>query len=102
MPHDFDLMDDKRSLDRWHLSEPVDATGREIDSEEVRYWMPEHDNPDKEGHYSSVIGMRIDPSKVGDARIFRTWGWSIGLILSEDLKLALEGERITGTRFVPV
>jgi hypothetical protein len=46
--------------------------------------------------------MRIDPSKVGDAKVFRTWGWTVALIVSEDIKQALEAESITGTRFVEV
>jgi hypothetical protein len=67
--------------------------------EEVLYWKPEDGVPEKVGRYQSVAGLRIDPSKVGDARIFRTWGWSIGLIISEDIKLALEREALTGTHF---
>ena len=183
----FDLKDDRHSLDRWHLSEPIDSSGQEIDPwqffdgkhldlncvprfkldipgrpldfcwaafsipvvharfvqiferlkvqdvqfipalvdehtgpffilntlrtlrciddarcEEVRYGKAEAGEPEEAGHYRSIVGLRIDPSKVGDARIFRTWGWSIGLIISEELKLALEREHITGTRFVEV
>jgi hypothetical protein len=71
-------------------------------SEEVRYWKPEDGQPDKVGEYRVVAGMRIDPTKVGDARIFRPWGWRVALIISEDLKQALEQEGITGTRFVEV
>jgi hypothetical protein len=70
--------------------------------EEVHYWKPEDGQPEKVGRYRVVTGLRIDPTKVGDARIFRTWGWSQGLIVSEDLKQALEAEHITGTRFVEV
>ncbi|WNG54081.1 hypothetical protein F0U59_04200 [Archangium gephyra] len=70
--------------------------------EEVQYWKPEDEQPEKVGEYKYIAGLRIDPTKVGDARIFRTWGWSQGLIVSEDLKQALEAERITGTRFVEV
>nr|WP_233605204.1 MULTISPECIES: suppressor of fused domain protein [Corallococcus] len=43
--------------------------------------------------------MRIDPTKVGDAKVFRTWGWSIVLIVSEDIKEALEHANITGVKF---
>jgi len=70
--------------------------------EEVQYFKPEDDQPDKVGEYRLVRGMRIDPTEVGDARIFRPWGWTGALILSEDLKQALEREGITGTRFVEV
>ena len=67
---------------------------------EVRYWKPEDNRPEKLGEYRAVYGMRIDPTKVGDARIFRPWGWRVALVISEDLKQALEQEGITGTRFV--
>jgi uncharacterized protein DUF1629 len=69
---------------------------------EVQYWKPEDGQPEKVGQYRVVSGLRIDPSKVEDARIFRTWGFSLGLIVSEDIKQALEAEKLTGTRFVEV
>jgi len=68
----------------------------------AEYWRPEDEQPEKVGEYRVVSGLRIDPTKVGDARIFRPWGWVVALIISEDLKLALEQEGITGTRFVEV
>nr|WP_233587362.1 suppressor of fused domain protein [Corallococcus sp. CA049B] len=43
--------------------------------------------------------MRIDPTKVGGARVFRTWGWTVALIVSEDIKEALEHANITGVKF---
>ena len=70
--------------------------------EEVQYWKPGDSRPDKVGQYRAVHGMRIDPAKVEGARIFRPWGWTVALIISEDLKRALEEEGITGTRFVEV
>jgi hypothetical protein len=70
---------------------------------EVRYFTAEDNQPpEKVGQYRVVSGLRIDPAKVGDTRIFRTWGWSIALIVSEDLKLALEQEGLTGLRFIEV
>jgi hypothetical protein len=70
--------------------------------EEVRYWKPENGQPEKVGEYRVVAGMRIDPTQVGEARIFRPWGWPVALIVSEDLKQAMEAEGITGTRFIEV
>lgn len=67
--------------------------------QEVRFWEPEHGRPDKVGKYRVVSGMRIDPAKAGDARIFRPWGWPVALIVSEDLKEAMDAEGITGTQF---
>ncbi|MFY1827631.1 imm11 family protein [Myxococcus fulvus] len=71
-------------------------------TEEVLYWKSEDDRPDKLGQYRSVFGMRIDSTKVGDAKVFRTWGWSIALIVSEDLKVALERAKVTGAAFEEV
>lgn len=70
--------------------------------EEVQHWKPEDGQPEKVGKYKFVAGLRIDPAQVGDARLFRPWGWTGSLILSEDLKQALEAERFTGMRFIEV
>jgi len=71
-------------------------------SDEVEYWLPEDGRPEKVGTYRKVSGMRIDPARVGEAKVFRTWGWSIALIVSEDIKDALERLGATGTRFEAV
>jgi hypothetical protein len=70
-------------------------------SDEVRYVTPEHGLPDQLGEYRSVIGMRIDPSKVGEAQVFRTWGW-VAIVVSEAIKEALERLGATGTKFTSV
>ncbi|WNG43397.1 hypothetical protein F0U60_04270 [Archangium minus] len=70
--------------------------------EEVQYWMPEDGEPERVGEYRFVAGLRIDPTKVEGARIFRPWGWPLALIISEELKQAMEQEGLTGTRFVEV
>ncbi|WP_224242412.1 imm11 family protein [Hyalangium gracile] len=69
---------------------------------EVQYWKPEDEEPEKLGEYRSVIGLRIDPSRVGNARIFRTWGWRVALIVSEDIKEGLASEGLSGMRFAEV
>jgi hypothetical protein len=46
--------------------------------------------------------MRIDPSKVGDAKVFRPWGWTVALIVLEEIKEALERVGATGTKFKDV
>jgi len=71
-------------------------------SEEVRYWKPEHGQPERVGDYKSVMGLRIDASKVGDAKVFRTEGWDIALIVSEDIKKSLERAKATGVKFTQV
>ncbi len=71
-------------------------------SRHVRKWTPEDGRPEKVGKYRDVRGMRIDPSQVGDARIFRPQGWAIVLIVREDIKEALERMGATGTEFEEV
>lgn len=76
-----------------------------IDEKASRYveiWRPEDGRPEKVGQYRDVRGLRIDKSKVGEAKVFRTWGWSIALIVSEDIKDALERSGATGMQFVEV
>ncbi|MBJ6764675.1 hypothetical protein JGU66_28235 [Myxococcaceae bacterium JPH2] len=51
------------------------------------------------GEYRSVIGLRIDKSKVGDARVFRTWGWLTPIIVDEEVKEALEAAGSSGGKF---
>ncbi|WP_338068602.1 imm11 family protein [Archangium gephyra] len=70
-------------------------------SDEVRYWKPEHGQPENVGEYRSVIGLRIDPAKVGDAQLFLTWGW-IAIVVSEVIKKALEEMGATGPKFQEV
>ncbi|QRN92987.1 suppressor of fused domain protein [Archangium violaceum] len=71
-------------------------------SEEVLYWKPEDNRPDLLGQYRSVGGMRIDPSKVGDAKVFRPWGYPPALLVAEDVKEALERTGATGLKFTEV
>ncbi len=71
-------------------------------SEEVQYWKPEDGRPERVGHYRSVFRMRIDPRRVGDAKVFRTWGWTVALIVSEDIKEALERMGAVGPKFTEV
>jgi hypothetical protein len=69
---------------------------------EVRYWKPEDGRPEKTGQYRAVYGLRIDPQQVRGARIFRTWGWTVALIVSEEIKEALERIGATGVKFKEV
>ncbi|OJH33919.1 imm11 family protein [Cystobacter ferrugineus] len=66
---------------------------------EVRYWKPEHGRPDKVGQYRAVYGMRIDPSQVGEAKVFRPWGYPRTLLVAEDVKEALERIGASGLEF---
>jgi hypothetical protein len=70
--------------------------------EEVQYWKPEDGRPEKVGTYRSVVGLRIDKTLLEGAQVFRTWGWTVALIVSEDLKDALEHLGATGLKFTEV
>jgi hypothetical protein len=66
---------------------------------EVQRYTPEDEEPERVGEYRSVSGLRIDTSKVGDARVFRLWGWHPPIIIAGDIKEALERTGIVGARF---
>ena len=80
----------------------VTRTVRCIDDqacEEVRLYTREDGRPDRVGEYRSVIGLRIDQSKVGDARVFRPWGWPPPIIVEGEIKSALERAGLVGGWF---
>lgn len=85
-------------LNPLHLLKCIDDQA----SSEVQYWTEEDGIPEKVGEYSSVSGMRLDVSKIGDAHVFRPWGWASSLIVSEDIKNALERAGFTGVKFEDV
>jgi hypothetical protein len=68
-------------------------------SAKVLYWKPEDGRPEKVGQYRDVYGMRINPFRVGNAKVFRPWGWRVALIVAEDVKDALERTGATGLEF---
>jgi hypothetical protein len=70
--------------------------------EEVLYWLPEDNRPDKTGQYRNVRGLKVDPVRVGNASIFRPWGWTVSLIISARVKEAMEAEDFVGPRFKEV
>ena len=60
-------------------------------------WRPEDGRPDRVGEYHAISGLRIDPAKVGNARVFRLWGYSLPIIIvDEEVKSALEAKGCTG------
>jgi hypothetical protein len=71
-------------------------------SRHIRKWTPEDGRPEKVGKYRNVRGMRINPSQVGDAKVFRPQGWAIALIVREDIKETLDRIGATGTTFEEV
>jgi hypothetical protein len=68
----------------------------------IRLWTHENGIPDMVGKYASVRDMRIDKAQVGSAKVFRCEGWSSPLIVSEEIRDALDLMGATGTRFEEV
>lgn len=68
----------------------------------VQFWTPEDRVPEKVGKYWAVDDMRIDKTAVGNAKVFRPEGWPGTLLVSEEIKDALERLDATGTRFEEV
>ncbi|MBM7115238.1 hypothetical protein I3V78_16905 [Archangium primigenium] len=58
--------------------------------------------PERAGEYRVVSGLRIDKSKVGDVRVFKTWGWSPALIIDEEIRNALDQNGFVGGHFEEV
>jgi len=57
--------------------------------------------PNLVGCYFSVVGLKIDKSKVENARVFRTWGWG-AIIVSEEVKDVMESANVVGVQFEEV
>jgi hypothetical protein len=68
----------------------------------IRLWTHEDGLPDMVGQYASVRDLRIDKANVGGAKVFRPEGWTVALIVSGEIKDALERMGATGTRFEEV
>jgi len=68
---------------------------------EVSFWKPEHGVPEKVGQYMGVDRLRIDKTKVGNARVFRPGGWEV-LIVSGEIKSSMDALRTTGAKFYEV
>lgn len=66
--------------------------------EEVQHY-PEGSFPEFEGEYRWIYGLRIDPSKTEGAHVFRLKKFKTALIVSEDIKNALERAGNLGVSF---
>jgi hypothetical protein len=68
----------------------------------VQFWRPEDGLPDMVGKYYAVDDLHIDKAKAGNAKVFRPEGWEVTLIVSGDIKEALERMGTTGAKFEEV
>jgi hypothetical protein len=105
-PHDVQLFPvEIQGESAPHFLLNVACVARCIDDsacEEVTRWAPDDGRPDRVGEYRVVSGLRIASSRVGEARVFRPWGYLLPIIVEGTLKDALEHMGITGARFVEV
>ena len=67
--------------------------------EEVGYWTSEDGVPELVGKYQKVMGLKVDPARMGDVSICRPWGWTGAIIVTERVKLAMESAGVIGTDF---
>jgi hypothetical protein len=54
------------------------------------------------GTFRDVTNAVLDFDKIGDAKIFRLWGWETMVVLREDVKQAIEEAGITGCEFYKI
>jgi len=75
-----------------------------IDEKASRFepWTPEEGVLHTIRRYSIMYELRIDRAKVGSAKVFRLKDWEGPLIVSGEIKDALERMGATGTRFEEV
>lgn len=69
---------------------------------EIVWWKRSDGRPDKIGQYRMITKLKINPEVVGVSKIFRIAGWEVALIVSHEIKLALEKEKVTGIKFSAV
>jgi hypothetical protein len=65
-------------------------------------WTPEDEEPEKVGQIRSVRELHLDKSRIGDAQIFRPEDWDVEIIVSEEIKEALERIQASGVTFTEV
>ncbi|MCP3137273.1 imm11 family protein [Pyxidicoccus xibeiensis] len=68
----------------------------------ARLWTPEDGLPEKVGQYKSIENLHLDKTQIGDVRVFRPEGWRVDIIVSEEIKDALERIQATGVTFTEV
>jgi len=76
-----------------------------IDEERSEFtkWTERDHRADKAGQYRSVPNMHLDTSRIPeDAHFFRLKGWLVALIVSEQVKAAMEQVGCFGAKFQDV
>lgn len=65
-------------------------------------WEASDGRPERLGEYRMIIDLKIDPKFAHGRHIFRLKGWAMALIVSEQMKQALEALRVSGIEYDPV
>lgn len=66
-------------------------------------WSEQDQRPDKLGKYKGVTRLRLDPRLIPeDAHFFRLKDWEVALIVSEQVKVAMERAGCLGAKFEEV
>ncbi len=65
-------------------------------------WEANDGRPEKLGEYRMIIDLKIDSKCAHGHQLFRLKGWAIALIVSEQMKQALEALRVSGIEYDPV
>lgn len=84
-----------------NVSRLIDAVD-EGACQSVERWKPEDGRPDRLGEYHVIQGLHIDRLKAADARVFRLWGYSLPIIVDEEIKAALDMRGCAGGKFTEV
>ena len=84
-----------------NVSRLIDAVD-ESACRSVQRWTVEDGSPDRVGEFHLIEGLRIDSAKVWGARVFRLWGYSLPIIVDEQVKSALVEVGCSGGRFTEV
>lgn len=67
---------------------------------EFEKWAPGNtQRPNKVGQYKMISKLLVDPNTTNDLNIFRPWGWTIKIVVSEKVKSVVEAIGATGTTF---
>ncbi len=66
-------------------------------------WKISDGRPDKVGQYRMVTELRLDLARIAaDAKVFRSSGWIVAMIVSGAIKQEMEHQGCFGAKFIPV
>jgi hypothetical protein len=66
-------------------------------------WTKQDHRADLAGQYRQVTSLTVDPKAIpSDAHVFRVEGWLVALIVSEDVRAAMERVGCVGAKFIEV